>query len=316
MRKEINPDSFNLAAIDIGTNAARLLIKSVTRHDDGTLQFQKIQFVRFPLRLGMDVFMGGKISKEREAQLVRMTKAFRHLMLLYDVADYRACATSALRDAKNGPKILKGIKKDVGIDIDIISGKEEARTIIDTHIEKILSLSAGNGEEQTTYLYVDVGGGSTEVSYIAGGELKASESFNIGTLRMLSGTANMASLNDVCSKIKSMTGETKDCVIIGSGGNINKLYRLVPKKTKLKDRITTPQLRKLHDTLAAMTVERRISELDLKPDRADVIVPAAKIFLAIADALDVKCIAVPTIGLSDGIINELANKITNRQTSK
>lgn len=316
MKKEINPDSFNLAAIDIGTNAARLLIKSVTRHDDGTLQFQKIQFVRFPLRLGMDVFMTGKISKEREAQLVRMTKAFRHLMLLYDVADYRACATSALRDAKNGPKILKGIKKDVGIDIDIISGKEEAQTIIDTHIEKILSLSAGNGEEQTTYLYVDVGGGSTEVSYIAGGELKASESFNIGTLRMLSGTANMASLDDVCSKTKSMTGETKDCVIIGSGGNINKLYRLVPKKTKLKDRITTPQLRKLHDTLAAMTVERRISELDLKPDRADVIVPAAKIFLAIADALDVKCIAVPTIGLSDGIINELANKITNRQTSK
>ena len=302
----IHPDSFNVAAIDIGSNAARLLIKNVTRDEDGSLHFQKIQFVRYPLRLGVDVFRDGEVSKERSGQLVRMIKAFRQLMIIYDIAAYRACATSALRDAKNGKKILKDIRMKTGIDIEVISGDEEADIIYNNHIEKYLALSAHDGEEKQCFLYVDVGGGSTEVSFIAEGELKASHSFNIGTLRLLSGTVPDGYIETMCSEIRSLTDSSGHCTIIGSGGNINKLYRLVPKKSKLKDRITLSQLEKLYSAISAMTLEQRIRQLDLRPDRADVIVPAALIFINIAKAVGATDIAVPTIGLSDGIINELA----------
>lgn len=307
MIPEYQSDSFNLAAIDIGSNAARLLIKSVTKQEDSTLQFQKLQFVRFPLRLGLDVFSQGKISKEREMQFMRMIKAFRQLMIIYNVVDFRACATSALRDAKNGQKIIRHIKHITGIDIEIISGEEEARTIYDNHIEKLLVSSASADDGGKSYLYVDVGGGSTEVSFITGGELKDSKSFNIGTLRLLSGTVSLASINEMCDQICSMISGQPSVEIIGSGGNINKLYRLVPKKTKLKDRITIPQLVKLFGQLSSLSVEDRIREFDLRPDRADVIVPAAQIFIAIANAIDANAIIVPTIGLADGIINKLAS---------
>lgn len=307
MIPEYQSDSFNLAAIDIGSNAARLLIKSVTKQEDSTLQFQKLQFVRFPLRLGLDVFSQGKISKEREMQFMRMIKAFRQLMIIYNVVDFRACATSALRDAKNGQKIIRHIKHITGIDIEIISGEEEARTIYDNHIEKLLVSSASADDGGKSYLYVDVGGGSTEVSFITGGELKDSKSFNIGTLRLLSGTVSLASINEMCDQICSMITGQPSVEIIGSGGNINKLYRLVPKKTKLKDRITLPQLVKLFGQLSSLSVEDRMREFDLRPDRADVIVPAAQIFIAIANAIDANAIIVPTIGLADGIINKLAS---------
>lgn len=302
----IHPDCFNVAAIDIGSNAARLLIKNVMREEDGTLHFQKIQFVRYPLRLGVDVFQNGMVSKDRAEQLMRMIKAFRQLMIIYDIAAYRACATSALRDAKNGKKILKEIKKDVGIEIEIISGDEEADIIYNNHIEKILALSAKDNDNNQCYLYVDVGGGSTEVSFIADGELKASHSFNVGTLRLLSGTVTEETVDEMCKEICSMIGTADHCTIIGSGGNINKLYRLVPKKSKSKERITLTQLEKLYTTLSAMTIDQRIRQFDLRPDRADVIVPAALIFISIAKAVGATDIAVPTIGLSDGIINELA----------
>lgn len=308
MIPEYQQDSFNLAAIDIGSNAARLLIKSVTKQEDGTLQFQKLQFVRFPLRLGLDVFTQGKISRERTMQFVRMIKAFRQLLIIYNVVDYRACATSALRDAKNGQKIIKRIKHVTGIDIEIISGEEEARTIYDNHIEKLLVSSASAEKGGKSFLYVDVGGGSTEVSYITGGELKASRSFNIGTLRLLSGTVSLDSINEMCDQVCAMIAGRTEVEIIGSGGNINKLYRLVPKKTKLKDRITLAQLTKLYGQLSSLSVEERIREFDLRPDRADVIVPAAQIFIAIAQAVEANAVLVPTIGLSDGIINQLANK--------
>lgn len=311
MIPEYQNDSFNLAAIDIGSNAARLLIKSVTKEEDGTLQFQKLQFVRFPLRLGLDVFSQGKISKEREMQFLRMIKAFRQLMIIYNVVDFRACATSALRDAKNGAKIIKRIKHLTGISIEIISGEEEARTIYDNHIEKLLVSSASAEEGGKSYLYVDVGGGSTEVSFITGGELKASKSFNIGTLRLLSGTVSLDSINAMSDEICAMLSGQTEVEIIGSGGNINKLYRLVPKKAKLKDRISLAQLAKLFGQLSSLSVEERIREFDLRPDRADVIVPAAQIFIAIAQAIGANAVLVPTIGLSDGIIGGLASKITN-----
>lgn len=311
MIPEYSPDSFNLAAIDIGSNAARLLIKSVTRQDDGTLQFQKLQLVRFPLRLGLDVFSQGRISKEREEQFLRMVKAFRQLMIIYNVVDFRACATSALRDAKNGEKIIKRIKHATGISIEIISGEEEAQTIYENHIEKLLVSSASAGKEGKSYLYVDVGGGSTEVSFITGGELKASQSFNIGTLRMLSGTVSLESVNEMSDQICAMVSGHTNVEIIGSGGNINKLYRLVPKKAKLKDRITLPQLTRLFGQLSSLSVEERIREFDLRPDRADVIVPAAQIFIDIANAIDAQDILVPTIGLADGIINKMASDNAN-----
>ncbi len=307
MIQQYNPNTCNLAAIDIGSNAARLLIKSVTKLKDGTLQFQKQQFVRFPLRLGLDVFSQGKISKEREMQFVRMIKAFRQLMIIYNVVDFRACATSALRDAKNGQKIIRRIKHVTGIDIEIISGEEEARTIYDNHIEKLLVSSASEEDGGKSFLYVDVGGGSTEVSFITDGELKASKSFNVGTLRLLSGTVSLESINDMCDQICNMISGKTEVDIIGSGGNINKLYRLVPKKAKLKDRITLPQLVKLFGQLSSLTIEERMQEFDLRPDRADVIVPAAQIFIAIAHAIGAEAVLVPTIGLSDGIIGGLAS---------
>lgn len=308
MITENNHVSCNIAAIDIGSNAARLLIKSVTSQDDGTLLFQKLQFVRFPLRLGLDVFQNGKVSEEREEQFVRMIKAFRQLLIIYNVVACRACATSALRDASNGPKILKHIKKVTGINIEIISGDEEAQIIYENHIERLLVMSKSAQDEETNFLYVDVGGGSTEVSFISGGQLIASKSFNIGTLRLLSGTVSLDQINAMCDEICNLVNSDRKCVIIGSGGNINKLYRLVPKKTKLKDRITTAQLEKLYTQLSALSVEERIREYDLRPDRADVIVPAAKIFLSIARSIGVVDIIVPTIGLTDGIINDLAIK--------
>lgn len=314
--KTPHPECFNLAAIDIGSNAARLLIKNVVREEDGSLHFQKIQFVRFPLRLGVDVFRNGKVSKERKIQFIRMAKAFRQLMMIYDIAAYRACATSALRDAKNGEKIMKEISKNVGIDIEIISGDEEAKIIYDNHIERLLALSAGEKGENTSFLYVDVGGGSTEISFISGGELKASRSFNVGTLRLLSGAVSEEMIDAMCTEIHSLAEGAGTCTIIGSGGNINKLYRLVPKKSKLKERITLSQLEKLYSALSALTVEQRIRQFDLRPDRADVIVPAALIFLSIAKAVGATDIAVPTIGLSDGIINELAAKITSESDSE
>lgn len=308
MITENNHVSCNIAAIDIGSNAARLLIKSVTSQDDGTLLFQKLQFVRFPLRLGLDVFQNGKVSEEREEKFVRMIKAFRQLLIIYNVVACRACATSALRDASNGPKILKHIKKVTGINIEIISGDEEAQIIYENHIERLLVMSKSAQDEETNFLYVDVGGGSTEVSFISGGQLIASKSFNIGTLRLLSGTVSLDQINAMCDEICNLVNSDRKCVIIGSGGNINKLYRLVPKKTKLKDRITTAQLEKLYTQLSALSVEERIREYDLRPDRADVIVPAAKIFLSIARSIGVVDIIVPTIGLTDGIINDLAIK--------
>lgn len=309
MNNDKNTNSCNIAAIDIGSNAARLLIKSVVRQEDGTLYSQKQQFVRFPLRLGLDVFRSGKISEMREGQFKRMMKAFRQLMIIYDVASYRACATSALRDAENGKKIIKDIRKDVGISIEIISGEEEADIIYNNHIERLLAMSANGEGKDMSYLYVDVGGGSTEVSFIADGALKASHSFNVGTLRLLGGTVDDSNIDAMVREVKTFLQEGKGCTIIGSGGNINKLFRLVPKKQRLKERITVAQLEKLYKNLSSLTLEQRMREYDLRADRADVIVPAAHIFLCIADAVSATDIIVPTIGLSDGIINELAVKL-------
>lgn len=302
MKREINPDKMNIAAIDIGSNAARILIKSVEREREEagkcSLRMKKLQFLRIPLRLGIDVFGQGKISEERESQLIRTIKVFRQLLIIYNVTDFRACATSAFRDAKNGKKILRRIRRDWHIDVEIISGDEEAKIIRDNHIQ----------EPGKNYLYMDVGGGSTEISLIADGRFIASRSFNIGTLRLLSNAVSTEQWCEMGEVIKEITSGYDDIQIIGSGGNINKLYRLAPKREKKKEVLMVSTLENLYKQLESLSVEERMKEYDLRSDRADVIVPAAKLFLMVADIIKSESIIVPNVGLADGLINELAAK--------
>lgn len=305
MKREISPNRFNLAAIDIGSNAARILIKQITRTkgDNGrnTIHMKKLQFLRIPLRLGIDVFSKGRISEEREHQLMRTMKIFRQLLIIYNVEDYRACATAAFRDAKNGKKILRRISKDLKLDIDIITGDEEARILRDCNQSMMGNL-----------LYMDVGGGSTELSLVCEGQLIDSRSFNIGTLRLLSGNVSQSQWNDMKEAVAEFCHGIDNIHIIGSGGNINKLYRLTPKRERKTDRLLVCTLNKLHKNLSALTVEQRMDQYDLREDRADVIVPAAKLFLMVSEVVKAEDIIVPTVGLADGIINELSDKQTSQ----
>ncbi len=296
----INIEEVNLAAIDIGSNAARLLIKNMDKDLDGNIHLSKVLFLRIPLRLGVEVFGQGKISEIKEERFLRMIKAFSQLMKINDVVEYRACATSALRDAKNGKRIIKRIERKTGIEIEIISGQEEAQIIYDNHIENF------TGPEN--YLYVDVGGGSTEISFISNKERLSSISYNVGTLRMLSGTVGNNVLLDMKQDLKNITAGYSDITIIGSGGNINKLYRIANKRNKRKDCLPVATLEKLYNQLSKQSITERMEAFSLKPDRADVIVPAAELFLHIARSIQAESILVPTFGLADGMINDMVTK--------
>lgn len=230
--------------------------------------------------------------------MLRLMKVFRHLMKIYDVEDYRACATSAMRDAKNGKSIIKRIEKKTGIRIEIIDGQEEARMIYNNHIE---CMEDRNGN----YMYVDVGGGSTEINLLSQGTLVCSRSYNIGTVRILNNAVKDTEWERLKTDMQELAASYPGTNIIGSGGNINKLYRLAEKKDKKKQRITVEVLHKLHDELKSLSVEERMEKYQLKPDRADVIVPAGDIFLTIADIIHATYIYVPVIGLADGIIDGL-----------
>ena len=289
-------NSTNLAAIDIGSNAARILIKSVKKTNNG-LRSKKLQFLRIPLRLGMDVFGTGEIGKEREKMLLRTMKVFRQLLILYDVKDYRICATSAFREAKNGDKVLKHVMKETKLQISIISGDEEARTIRDNY--------TGDGN----LLYMDVGGGSTELSLVCDGKLIGSKSFNIGTIRILNECVEPSIWKEMAEAVRELTKGVENIRIVGSGGNINKLYRLAPKKERTKDTLHIDTLSRIYTRLSALSLEQRMIEYDLRASRADVIVPAAQLFLMVANLVKADTILVPTVGLADGIINELASKL-------
>lgn len=286
------------AAIDIGSNAVRLLIKQVEEDTEGKANFRKEMLLRVPLRLGFDVFAMGKISEEKEKNLMRLMKIFRHMMKIYDVKAFRACATSAMRDAQNGKDIIKRIKKKTGIEIEIIDGQEEAKTIYNNHNEY---MEDRNGN----YMYVDVGGGSTEINLLSQGTLVCSRSYNIGTVRILNQAVTDAEWERLKNDMQELAASYEKTNIIGSGGNINKLYKLADKKDKRKQRITVDTLKKLHEELKALSVEERMEKYQLKPDRADVIVPAGDIFLNIAEWIHATHIYVPVIGLADGIIDEL-----------
>ena len=296
----------NYAAIDIGSNAVRLLIKSIDSEAVQEKKIKKVMMLRVPLRLGFDVFSIGELSEKKVDKLRRLMKAFRQLMKIYDVDDYRACATSAMRDARNGRMIIKKIEKDTGIRIEIIDGQEEARMIYNNHIECM-------EDRQGNYMYVDVGGGSTEINLLTNGELVWSVSYNIGTVRMLSNAVKEGTWQQMEEELMKVTEGVAAINIIGSGGNINKLFRLADKKDKKLQRLPVSSLQTVYDVLKPLTPEERVEAFSLKQDRADVIVPAAEIFLKIAEVVHAEYIYVPVIGLSDGIIDNLYAKSLEKE---
>ena len=295
----------NYAAIDIGSNAVRLLIKEI-KEEQGKAHFSKVLMLRVPLRLGFDVFDIGKISEKKEKNMIRLMKAFRHLMKIYDVKHCRACATSAMRNAKNGMDIIKQIEKKTGVHIDIIDGQEEAKIIYNNHVEHM-------EDQKGNYMYVDVGGGSTEINLLSEGQLVCSRSYNIGTVRMLNNAVKDSEWERLKNDLAELAKSYPQTNIIGSGGNINKLYRLADKKNKKKMTMQVSVLQELHTRLKALSLEERMEQFGMKPDRADVIIPAGEIFLTIANIIGASYIHVPVIGLSDGIIDELYLQNKNNQ---
>ncbi len=286
-----------LAAIDIGSNGARLLIKNFRTAQDGSQQISRVMYMRVPLRLGSDVFTLGKISKERAVMMKHMLKAFYQLMKLNQVDDYRACATSAMRDADNGKKVLDKLRKATDIDIEIINGREEARLLCNNIVENIESAS-GN------YAYIDVGGGSTEISLLHDGVLTHSHSYNIGTLRMLGGMVSKETVENMKADLRRFAKDMPDMRMIGSGGNINKLFKLTHSSKDPRE-VTVAEINEVYSKLKQLSVDERIEQYGLKADRADVIIPASEIFMTVAEALGCGSIKVPNISLADSIIDGL-----------
>lgn len=287
----------NYAAIDIGSNAARLLIKSIDTEAAEPV-FVKEQLLRVPIRLGEDTFSKGAISPEKSKALLRLIKSYKLLMKIYGVKRYRACATSAMRDASNGRDLVREIGRKTGILIEIIDGNEEARLIYDNHIEEML-------DRDKNYIYVDVGGGSTEISLISEGELRSSRSYNIGTVRLLKGKVSAGTVTRLREDMRAFAREYHDLYIIGSGGNINKLYRLAPRADSPEGTLSVRSLALIGGILKGMSTEERIRAFGLRPDRADVITHAADIFMEVAENCGAHTILVPTIGLADGIVDSL-----------
>ncbi len=286
------------AAIDIGSNAVRLLIADIIRNDD-IVSFKKNTLVRVPLRLGDDAFIDRRISESKAEDLVKTMAAFRNLMDVYKVSDYMACATSAMREAANGDSLLHKIS-DVGVDLRIIDGSEEAKIIYNSHIEQHLN-------SNKAYLYIDVGGGSTEVSVFADTKLIASASFNIGTIRILDNQDSEETWDEMRTWVKDHTRGFKAVYGIGTGGNINKLSRLANNNKEDKP-ISFAKLKSLYEYLSSFSLKDRINVLGLNHDRADVIIPACEIFLTLMKYGHLRQIIVPRVGLADGIIQTLIDK--------
>jgi exopolyphosphatase/guanosine-5'-triphosphate,3'-diphosphate pyrophosphatase len=293
-----------LASIDIGSNGARLLIKKFNDKEVGLDRVKKLMFIRVPLRLGKDVFSLGKVSKERESMMLHMMKGYKHFMKLFNVDEYRACATSAMRDAENGQQVLNRIKKETGIKLEIVKGSDEAMLLVNNLVEKTDS-NDGN------FAYVDVGGGSTEISLIHDGALAESHSYNIGTLRLLSGQVSPDMWEKMEDDLQVYAQKYPNIQIIGSGGNINKLFRISDEKQSTK-MLSILELQRLYGLLKPMSLKERMEAYNLKDDRADVIVPAAQIFLSVAKQLKSDSIFVPNISLADSIVDGLYRELRNQ----
>ncbi len=290
-----------LAAIDIGSNAVRLLISEAAPYRD-TTDYTKLLLLRIPLRLGFDVFSNGVISEDKEERLIESLKAYRHLMNVYKVDAWRACATSAMRDAKNSTAILTAVKQKTGLTIEVISGQEEASIFYQTHISEHLDTSK-------SYLYIDVGGGSTEVTLFSGNTTIFKESFNIGTIRLLHNQVKEEQWEHMKRFIKTHTPEHQPIEAIGTGGNINKVFSL--SKRKEGKPLTLELLKDYYNELKSVTIEDRMHLYRLRPDRADVIVPALQIYSSVMRWAGCDVIYVPKIGLADGLVQMLYREKTN-----
>jgi exopolyphosphatase/guanosine-5'-triphosphate,3'-diphosphate pyrophosphatase len=296
-----------LAAIDIGSNAARLLISDVIYRENGSPQFQKINLVRVPLRLGFDVFERKEISPERETMILNTMFAYRHLLEAYSVPlnHLRAAATSAMRDARNAAEIIKNIKDKTGIEIEVISGDAEASLIYENHV-------AENMDKSHSYLYIDVGGGSTELTFFADGKLVFKRSFNIGTIRLLKEQVTDGHWDEMKDFIKKETkGHDDDMIAIGSGGNINKIFSI--SKRKEGKPLQLDLLKDYFKEFNSFSVADRVRIYHLREDRADVIVPALQIYINVMRWANIEEIYVPKIGLADGLIQHLYEELRKKE---
>ncbi len=286
------------AAIDIGSNAVRLLLSRVIQQGDNPF-IKKEALLRMPIRLGEDSFTSGRISDLKVRQLVSTMQGFKHLMDAYQPIAYMACATSAMREAENGPEIVQSVREQAEIELVIIKGDKEADIIYANHFEEKL-------DRDKSYLYIDVGGGSTELTVFANHQSITSNSFNIGTIRILHGLVKKHAWEEMKRWLKGVAPEFQPITGIGSGGNINKMFRLSGLKEGKP--ITRKRLNKLHAYLQTFSLDERIKIFGMRPDRADVIVPAGQIFTSVMKWASIEELYVPEIGLADGIIRMLYDK--------
>lgn len=291
-----------LAAIDIGSNAARLLIVEANQYSKSETDFTKLNLLRIPIQLGYDVFQQGYIGDEKANTFIETMKAFKMLMEIYKVEHFKACATSAMRDALNGKEIVDKIKAETGISVEIITGQQEASILYETHI-------AEKFNSQLASLYVDVGGGSTELTLFAKKQIIAKESFNIGTIRYLNQKIDSTEWKAMCDFILTHVNGLQPIHLIGSGGNINKIFSM--SGTKNGKPLKIKQLKDYHRLLSNLSVSERIHQFQLKEDRAVVIVPALEIYLKIMNWAGTNEIFVPKIGLADGLIKMLYQSKNN-----
>lgn len=284
------------AAIDIGSNAMRLLVANIIEEEGKETHFSKSSLVRVPIRLGQDAFTVGEITEENIERMIDAMKAYSLLMKVHKVEKYMACATSAMREAYNGKEVVEIIKEQSGIEIEIIDGKKEAAIIASTDLHHLL-------KTEQTYLYVDVGGGSTEFSLFSAGKMIVSKSFKIGTVRLLNNMVNDIVWQEVEKWIRTNTQDYEPVTLIGSGGNINKLFKM---SGKLQEKpLSYIYLNAQYTSLNAMSYDQRVSDLGLNPDRADVIIPALRVYLNAMKWSGARNIYVPKIGLADGIVKAM-----------
>ncbi|HEX6169502.1 MAG TPA: exopolyphosphatase [Chitinophagaceae bacterium] len=289
-----------MAAIDIGSNAARLLISDVIIGPQGNPEFIKAALVRAPLRLGFEVFDKGEIPPNKVEKIIKTMKSYKLLLDVYEVKHVKVCATSAMRDATNGVEIIRKVKAETGMEIKIISGQEEASLIYENHI-------AENMTKEESYLYIDVGGGSTELTFFTDGRLVFKESFNIGTIRLLKNQVGEAMWDEMKEFIKEKTKGYHHVTAIGSGGNINKIFSL--SKRKEGKPLALDLLRDYYKEFSNLSVNQRMTLYHLREDRADVIVPALLIYINVMRWADTEEIYIPKIGLADGLIHTLYEEV-------
>ncbi|RZM23485.1 MAG: exopolyphosphatase [Pedobacter sp.] len=290
------------AAIDIGSNAVRLLIADITKTEKG-YEFKKNTLVRVPLRLGDDAFLDNRISERKMEDLIKTMIAFKNLMDVYHVTKYLACATSAMREADNGKEVIRKIKKQANVNLEIIEGQREANIIYANHIEENLDINK-------SYLYIDVGGGSTELSVFVNKVPVASKSFDIGTIRILDNKDKDETWEEMRVWVKEHTRNLKSLAGIGTGGNINKLFKMSEEKEGMP--LTFQKLKTMYNDLNNHSLKERIQIFGLNPDRADVIIPAAEIFITLMKWTGIKQVYVPRVGMADGIINLLIEENLNQ----